>query len=248
MSAGQHVHAAEVGKFDALAEQWWDPRGKFSPLHAMNPCRLDYINSQIEVEFNRDLDTLLPFSGILVADIGCGGGLLAEPLARLGAVVTGIDAAPRNIPVAQRHAEEAGLTIDYRHATAEQLLEGDEHFDVVLAMEVIEHTADPARFIEVCASLLNPGGLLVVSTLNRTSKSFFAAIVGAEFVLRWLPRGTHDWNRFVAPDELFGHFRSAGVRPVDRKGMVYNPLLRDWSISDRDLGVNYVATGTAPSF
>ena len=199
---------AEVAKFDALAEEWWDPHGKFAPLHRMNPCRLDYINSQIEIEFDRYLRNSQPFSGIRIADIGCGGGLLAEPMARLGANVTGVDAAARNIPVARRHAEISGLEIDYRNATAEQLSENGERFDVVLAMEIIEHVSVPSQFLETCRSLLSPGGLLICSTINRTVKSFAAAIVGAEYILRWLPRGTHDWNRFIAPDELFSLFEA----------------------------------------
>lgn len=245
MSSEKFTDPVEISKFDALAEEWWDPHGEFAPLHRMNPCRLDYINSQIEAEFDRNLQSPLPFNNIRIVDIGCGGGLLAEPLARLGADVTGIDAASRNIPVAQRHAEFAGLEIDYRHATAEHLLGENECFDVVLAMEVVEHVVDPGGFIATCRSLMNPGGLFICSTLNRTSRSFALAIVGAEYILRWLPKGTHDWNRFITPDELFAHFEAARLDPVDCKGLKFSPIHRNWSISDRDFSVNYVAAGVA---
>ena len=237
------VDAAEVAKFEAMAAEWWDPNGKFRPLHQMNPCRLDYITRQIAAEFGRDLTRPSPFSGLKLLDIGCGGGLLSEPMARLGAAVTGADAAERNIPVARLHAEAQALAIDYRHTTAEALAGEGEAYDVVLAMEIVEHVADPQDFLRTCAGLLKPGGLLVCSTLNRNPKSFMMAIVGAEWVMRWLPRGTHDWSKFITPDELFAMIRGAGLDPVDRKGMVFNPVSWNWSLSDRDLSVNYVTAG-----
>lgn len=234
------VDPAEVAKFQAMADTWWDPEGKFKPLHQMNPCRLDYITSQIAAEFGRDLTTPLPFKGLRILDIGCGGGLLSEPMARLGATVIGADAAARNIPVAQLHAEQSGLTIDYRHTTAEDLATAGEQFDVVLNMEVVEHVSDPLAYLTACRNLLRPGGLMVCSTLNRNPKSFAMAIVGAEWVMRWLPKGTHDWRKFITPDELYDLIRRAGLEPVDRKGMVFNPVSWRWRISDRDLSVNYV--------
>ena len=181
-----------------------------------------------------------PFAGLRVLDIGCGGGLLSEPMARLGATVVGADAAERNIPVARLHAEQSGLEIDYRHTTAEAMATDGEVFDVVLAMEIVEHVADPQGFVATCRDLMKPGGLMVMSTLNRNAKSFLAAIVGAEWVMRWLPKGTHDWSKFITPDELYALIRGAGLDPVDRKGFVFNPVSWNWSISDRDMSVNYV--------
>jgi len=246
MEQNGSVDAAEVAKFEAMATEWWDPKGKFKPLHMLNPCRLDYICAQITAEFGRDPAAALPFTGLRLLDIGCGGGLLTEPMARLGATVVGADAAAGNIPVARLHAERSGLAIDYRHTTAEALAETDERFDVVLNMEVVEHVADPPAFLATCRALLNPGGLMICSTLNRTARSFAAAIIGAEWVMRWLPRGTHDWGRFITPDELYTMLRGAGLDPVDRKGMVFNPVTWSWSLSDRDLAVNYVTTSLRP--
>ena len=237
------VDAAEIAKFEAMAAEWWDPEGKFKPLHMMNPVRLDYITRQIAAEFGRDLKAARPFEGLRLLDIGCGGGLLSEPMARLGGEVVGADAAERNIPVARIHAEGQDLFIDYRHTTAEALVAGGESFDVVLAMEIVEHVADPAAFVATCRALLRPGGLIIASTINRNAKSFMAAIVGAEWVMRWLPKGTHDWAKFITPEELTGMMSRAGLDPVDRKGFVFNPISWQWSISDRDLSVNYVAAG-----
>jgi 2-polyprenyl-6-hydroxyphenyl methylase/3-demethylubiquinone-9 3-methyltransferase len=234
------IDPAEVAKFEAMAAEWWDPNGKFKPLHLMNPCRLDYITSQIAAEFDRNLAGPAPFAGLRILDIGCGGGLLSEPMARLGATVVGADAAPRNIPVAQVHAEQSGLTIDYRHTTAEDLAAAGEQFDVVLNMEVVEHVADPLAYLTACQQLLKPSGLMICSTLNRNPKSFVMAIIGAEWVMRWLPKGTHDWAKFITPDELYGLIRQAGLDPVDKKGMVFNPVSWRWGVSDRDLSVNYV--------
>jgi 2-polyprenyl-6-hydroxyphenyl methylase/3-demethylubiquinone-9 3-methyltransferase len=234
------IDPAEVAKFEAMAAEWWDPNGKFKPLHLMNPCRLDYITSQIAAEFDRNLAGPAPFAGLRILDIGCGGGLLSEPMARLGATVVGADAAPRNIPVAQVHAEQSGLSIDYRHTTAEDLAAAGEQFDVVLNMEVVEHVADPLAYLTACQQLLKTGGLMICSTLNRNPKSFLMAIIGAEWVMRWLPKGTHDWAKFITPDELYGLIRQAGLDPVDKKGMVFNPVSWRWAVSDRDLSVNYV--------
>ena len=234
------VEAAEVAKFEAMAAEWWDPNGKFKPLHMLNPCRLDYITRQIAGEFDRDLTQEKPFAGLKILDIGCGGGLLSEPMARLGASVIGADAAARNIPVAKVHAEQSGLEIDYRHTTAEDLAAEGYKFDVVLNMEVVEHVADPALYLSACHALLRDGGLHICSTINRNPKSFMMAIVGAEYVMRWLPKGTHEWHKFITPDELFNLLRGAGLDPVDRKGFVFNPVSWSWSLSDRDLSVNYV--------
>jgi len=201
-----------------MAAEWWDVNGKFKPLHMLNPCRLDYITSQIAAEFNRDLKTRAPFEGLRILDIGCGGGLLAEPMARLGADVVGADAAERNIPVAQVHAQQSGLEIDYRHTTAEAMAAEGEQFDAVLNMEVVEHVA----------------------------KSYLMAIIGAEHIMRWLPKGTHEWNKFITPDELFELIKQSGLEPVDRTGFVFNPIAWSWSLSDRDLSVNYVTASTKP--
>ncbi|OIQ34380.1 MAG: bifunctional 3-demethylubiquinol 3-O-methyltransferase/2-polyprenyl-6-hydroxyphenol methylase [Roseobacter sp. MedPE-SWchi] len=234
------VDPAEIAKFEAMAAEWWDPNGKFKPLHMLNPCRLDYITSQIAGEFDRDLTDPEPFKGLRLLDIGCGGGLLCEPMARLGAEVTGADAAAGNLPVARLHAEQTGLTIDYRHTTAEDMAAAGEQFDVVLNMEVVEHVADPLSYLTATKDLLKPGGLEICSTINRNPKSYAMAIFGAEVVMRWLPRGTHEWHKFITPDELCDLLSKAGLTPVDRKGFVFNPLSWNWSISDRDLSVNYV--------
>jgi len=241
------VDPSEIAKFEAMAAEWWDLNGKFKPLHMLNPCRLDYIASQISAEFDRDLDAEEPFKGLRILDIGCGGGLLSEPMARLGADVVGADAAAGNIPVAQVHAAQSGLDVDYRHTTAEAMAEAGEQFDVVLNMEVVEHVADPLAFLTACRMLLKPGGLMVCSTINRNPKSFMMAIIGAEHIMRWLPKGTHEWNKFITPDELFDLISNAGLSPVDRKGFVFNPIAWDWSLSDRDLSVNYVTASIKPA-
>ncbi|GIX13099.1 MAG: ubiquinone biosynthesis O-methyltransferase [Paracoccaceae bacterium] len=241
------VDEREVAKFEAMAAEWWDPQGKFRPLHMLNPCRLDYITGQISAHFARDPRAAGWLAGLRILDIGCGGGLLCEPMARLGADVVGVDAAERNIPVARLHAERAGLAIDYRHGTAEGLAAAGERFDVVLNMEVVEHVPDPAAYLAACAGLLRPGGLMITSTINRTARSFALAIVGAEYVLRWLPRGTHDWRRFITPQELGAMLQAAGLGPVDRKGFVFDPLRWSWTISDRDLAVNYVIAAERPA-
>ncbi len=236
------IDPAEVAKFEAMAAEWWNPNGKFRPLHLMNPCRLDYITSQIAAEYGRNLKAPKPFAGLRILDIGCGGGLLSEPMARLGAEVVGADAAPRNIPVARVHAEAAGLTIDYRHTTAEAMAAAGEQFDAILNMEVVEHVADPLAYLTACRDLLKPQGIMICSTLNRNAKSFMMAVIGAEWVMRWLPKGTHDWQKFITPEELAALLTKAGLDPVDRKGMVFNPVSWNWSLSARDLSVNYVTT------
>ena len=238
---------SEIAKFEAMAAEWWDPKGKFKPLHMMNPIRLGYITTQIATEFGRDLKAPRPFEGLRLLDIGCGGGLLSEPMARLGAQVVGADAAPKNIEVARLHADQVGLDIDYRAETAEALLAAGESFDAVLAMEIVEHVAEPPAFVQACHDLLRPGGVLVMSTLNRTARSFAAAIVGAEWVMRWLPKGTHEWSRFITPEELAAMMQACGLKVVDRRGMVFNPLSWGWSLSDRDMSVNYAATGVRTS-
>ena len=240
------IDPAEVAKFEAMAAEWWNPNGKFKPLHMLNPCRLDYITSQIAAEFDRDLGTEKPFAGLRILDIGCGGGLLSEPMARLGATVVGADAAERNIPVARIHAEQSGLTIDYRHTSAEALAAAGEEFDVVLNMEVIEHVSDPLTYLTACRQLLKPGGLHICSTINRNARSFAMAIVGAEYVMRWLPKGTHEWGKFITPEELYALLDQAGLTPVDRKGFVFNPVSWSWKLSDRDLSVNYVTASLKP--
>lgn len=240
------IDPGEIAKFEAMAAEWWDADGKFKPLHMLNPCRLDYINAQIAAEFERDLSAPKPFNGLRILDIGCGGGLLSEPMARMGADVVGADAAQRNIPVAQIHAEQQGLDIDYRHTTAEDLAAAGEQFDVVLNMEVVEHVADPLAFLTACQTLLKPGGLMTCSTINRNPKSYLLAIIGAEHVMRWLPKGTHDWAKFITPDKLYAFLAKSGLDPVDRKGFVFNPISWSWSISSRDLSVNYVTTSVKP--
>jgi 2-polyprenyl-6-hydroxyphenyl methylase / 3-demethylubiquinone-9 3-methyltransferase len=240
------VDPSEIAKFEAMAAEWWDPNGKFKPLHMLNPCRLDYITTQIAGEFDRDLTTAKPFAGLKILDIGCGGGLLSEPMARLGADVVGADAAEGNLPVARIHAGQSGLEIDYRHTTAEAMAAAGEEFDVVLNMEVVEHVADPLAYLTATQQLLRPGGLQICSTINRNPKSFAIAIVGAEVVMRWLPRGTHEWSKFITPEELFALLEQAGLTPVDKKGFVFNPVRWSWSISPRDLSVNYVTASTKP--
>ncbi len=239
MASATTIDPDEVAKFEAMAAEWWDPNGKFKPLHMLNPCRLDYIVSQLCTAFGRNPKQPQSLKGLRILDIGCGGGLLSEPMARLGAEVVGADAAQGNLPVARLHADQSGLTIDYRHTTAEALAESGEQFDAILNMEVVEHVADPLAFLTACQTLLKPGGLMICSTINRNPKSYAVAIIGAEHIMRWLPRGTHDWQKFITPDELFSLLAKAGFEPIDRKGFVFNPILWSWSISERDLSVNY---------
>ncbi len=246
MESQTTVDPAEIAKFEAMAAEWWDPNGKFKPLHMLNPCRLDYIVDQISAEFSRDPRQPKPFEGLRILDIGCGGGLLCEPMARLGATIVGVDAALRNIPVAEAHAKQSGLEIDYRHTTAEDMAANGEQFDVVLNMEVVEHVADPLAYLTACQELLKPGGLMICSTINRNPKSYMMAIIGAEHIMRWLPKGTHEFSKFITPDELFALITDAGLEPVDRKGFVFNPLGWSWSLSHKDLSVNYVTASLKP--
>ncbi|MCB1337481.1 MAG: bifunctional 2-polyprenyl-6-hydroxyphenol methylase/3-demethylubiquinol 3-O-methyltransferase UbiG [Maritimibacter sp.] len=245
-SAQTTVDPAEVAKFEAMSAEWWDPTGKFRPLHMMNPVRLDYIAAQIARHFGRDRTGPAPFAGLRLLDIGCGGGLLSEPMARLGAEVVGADAAPRNIPVARIHAEQSGLDIDYRHTTAEALAAAGERFDVVLNMEVVEHVASPIDYLTACHDLLKPGGITITSTINRNPKSYAVAIFGAERVMRWLPVGTHEWSKFITPGELEELLTRAGLTVTDKSGFVFNPISWSWSISERDLSVNYVTAAIRP--
>lgn len=229
----------EVEQFDRLAAQWWDERGPMAMLHKFNPVRLGYIRDQTALHFKRDPKRAGCLSGLRMLDIGCGGGILSEPLARLGADVVGADPAAANIDVALRHAEQAGLPIDYRATTAEALADAGERFDVVLAMEVVEHVADVDLFVRRCGEMVKPGGMMVAATLNRTVKSFALAIVGAEYVLRWLPRGTHRWDKFVTPDELEAAMSRAHLRVVDERGVIYDPFGDVWRLAD-DMDVNYM--------
>jgi 2-polyprenyl-6-hydroxyphenyl methylase/3-demethylubiquinone-9 3-methyltransferase len=229
-----------------MAAEWWDPNGKFRPLHRLGPVRLAYIRDKLSRHFGRDTRSLRPFEGLRVLDIGCGGGLIAEPLARLGAEVTAVDASDENIAVARAHAVESGLAIDYRASTAEELAAAGEQFDVVLALEVLEHVADRDGFLAACAALVKPGGALIVATLNRTPQSYLLAIVGAEYVLGWLPRGTHDWNKFIRPSELAATVRRCGLELRDFSGVGYSPIADSWRIV-RDLGVNYLGYIARPA-
>ena len=233
------IDDAEVARFSRLAGQWWDPRGPMAALHKFNPVRLGYIRDRVAAHFGRDPKRLDSLAGVGVLDIGCGGGILSEPLARLGAKVVGIDPSETNIAVAQRHAAQSGLVIDYRNSGAEVLTEAGEKFDVVLAMEVVEHVTDVGMFIATAAALVKPGGLLFVATLNRTVKSFALAIVGAEYILRWLPRGTHQWDKFVTPNELEIAVEQAGLRIAGETGVIYNLLADRWQVST-DMDVNYM--------
>lgn len=232
---------AEVEKFSRLAAEWWNPTGKMSVLHKFNPVRLAYIREAACDRFGRDRTALDALTGLKVLDIGCGGGLLCEPLARMGAAVTGIDPARTNVETARLHAEDSGLSIEYRCTTAEDIAAAGERFDIVLAMEVVEHVADVGLFVEACATLVKPGGLLFMATINRTLKSYALAIVGAEYVLRWLPRGTHEWDKFVTPEELAAAMTAPGLTVTDRRGVRFD-VLRDRWTETSDLSVNYMMT------
>jgi 2-polyprenyl-6-hydroxyphenyl methylase/3-demethylubiquinone-9 3-methyltransferase len=236
---GSTVDEAEVARFSARAAEWWDPRGSMAMLHRFNPVRLAFIKQVACRHFGRDERRLDALAGLRVLDIGCGGGILSEPLARLGAMVVGADPSQTNVEAAKLHASEAGVAVDYRATTAEALAEEGERFDVVLAMEVVEHVADLGLFIRRCAEMVRPGGLMITATLNRILKSFALAIVGAEYVLRWLPRGTHQWDKFVTPNELEAALERHGLRVIDETGVIYNLLADRWQLST-DMDVNYM--------
>ncbi|MDC7784929.1 bifunctional 2-polyprenyl-6-hydroxyphenol methylase/3-demethylubiquinol 3-O-methyltransferase UbiG [Rhodoplanes sp. TEM] len=235
------VDAAEIARFEAIARTWWDPRGKMATLHKFNPVRVGWVKEAACARFGRDPRRIDGLAGLRVLDIGCGGGILSEPLARLGAEVVGADPATTNIEVAKLHAAQGGLSIDYRNTTAEALAEAGERFDVVLAMEVVEHVTDVPLFVSVCAGMVKPGGLMIAATLNRTMKSWALAIVGAEYVLRWLPVGTHQWDKFVTPQELSSAMEAAGLVVSGETGVIYNVLADRWQLS-RDMDVNYMIT------
>ena len=241
------IDEAEVARFSALAETWWDPRGEMAVLHKFNPVRLAYIRDAACKRFERNPKQLDCLKDLRILDIGCGGGILSEPLARLGATVTGADPAEKNIAVAKLHAEQSGVAVDYRATTAEALADAGERFDIVLAMEVVEHVADMKLFVARCAEMVQPGGLMIAATINRTLKSFALAIVGAEYVLRWLPRGTHQWDKFVTPNELEAALERHGLVVLDETGVIYNLIADRWQLST-DMDVNYmvVAERTRP--
>ena len=239
------VDAAEVAKFSALAQEWWDPSGKFAPLHKFNPVRLGFIRDTAAAHFERDPRSLRPFEGLNLLDIGCGGGLLSEPMARLGFKVLGADASERNVKTAAAHASATGMEIDYRATTAEELASQGLTFDVVLNMEVVEHVADLGAYLTACAGLVRPGGLTFVATLNKTLKSLALAKIGAEYVLGWLPRGTHDWSRFIEPAKLQAMLEENGLNILKTQGVAFDPLGWDWRLS-ADTDVNYMVVASKP--
>lgn len=235
----------EIDRFARLSADWWDPRGKFRALHRIGPARLAFLRDETVRHFGLAGGGLRPLEGLRILDVGCGGGLISEPLARLGARVTGLDPAPETIEAARRHAAGQGLDIAYRAGRVEDLAAEAQAFDAVVCLEVVEHVPDVGAFLKACAALVRPGGLMLLSTLNRTVKAYLLAIIGGEYVLRWLPVGTHQWERFVTPDELTRHLQAAGLSPPVVKGLVYNPLADSWSVGT-DTDVNYLAASAKP--
>lgn len=233
------IDQTEVDRFSKMADEWWDPKGKFRPLHKFNPVRLAYIREKAVAHFNLTSKAPKPLEGLRLLDIGCGGGLLSEPMYRMGATVMGADASETNIEIAKIHAEQSELAIDYHAVTSEQLAEDGEKFDIILNMEVVEHVADVDLFLSSCAQMLKPGGLMFVATINRTAKAMALAIIGAEYVLRWLPRGTHQYDKLVRPEEITSPLAGSGLSMVDQTGVFYNPLSDNWNLS-RDMDVNYM--------
>jgi 2-polyprenyl-6-hydroxyphenyl methylase/3-demethylubiquinone-9 3-methyltransferase len=240
------IDEREVAQFSALAGEWWDEGGSMRMLHRLNPVRIGYIRDRTVAAFARDAKQLDCLAGLRILDIGCGGGILSEPLARLGARVTGVDPSAENVEIARRHAEAAEVALDYRRTTAEALADAGERFDVVLAMEVVEHVADLDLFIRRAAEMVKPGGLMIAATINRTLKSFGLAIVAAEYLLGWLPRGTHRWDKFVTPDELERAMRAGGLSVADETGVMYDLLTGGWNLAD-DMDVNYMLTARRPA-
>jgi 2-polyprenyl-6-hydroxyphenyl methylase/3-demethylubiquinone-9 3-methyltransferase len=239
------INDDEVAKFSAMADEWWSPDGKFKPIHKFQPVRLGYIREKAIAHFGRDETQRRPLEGLRLLDIGCGGGLLSEPMARLGATVVGADAAERNIKIASLHAAQSGLEIDYRATTSEALAAAGEKFDIVLNMEVVEHVADVPLYMKSCADLVAPGGLMFVATINRTARAFALAIVGAEYVLGWLPKGTHQYSKFLTPNEIIGLIERNRMNVIDQAGVVYNPLQDSWRQSS-DMGINYMILAEKP--
>lgn len=237
-AARSSIDPQEVEQFSRIAEEWWDENGKFRPLHRINPLRISYIRACAEAHFGRSMQ------GLNLVDIGCGGGLISEPMAKAGAIVTGVDASERNIAVASLHATQSGLDIRYLATSAEELAQTGERFDIVLALEIIEHVADLELFYDALVELVKPGGLVILSTMNRTAKSYAMAIVGAEYVLRWLPRGTHDWSKFIKPSEMARALQARGLSVCETQGMVFNPLEWKFTLNSKDLDVNYLMVAT----
>lgn len=235
-------NTAEVNSFNALANEWWDENGPMKPLHKLNPTRIQHLKQQICAKFNRDPHAALPLKGLKILDVGCGGGIVCEPLARLGADVTGADAAPDNIKIAKTHADARNLKITYKNELAEDLAKSKSKYDVVLALEIVEHVDNLPFFLESCASLTKKDGVLIISTLNRNPKSFLLGIVAAEYILHWVPKGTHDWRKFLKPSEVARHMDAHDLSPIDVTGLIYSPISKSFSLSKKDLDVNYFMT------